>query len=110
MFAAILGTFKEQVYKTLILCVNFFGTLNIWVTLGSLACLYAIFMRSWEFRKIGSLFLTWLLLLIAYVRLDAFFVTAPFSPEGIEMAQMLLRVLSGILAAVIFVYHAAVAQ
>jgi len=75
-----------------------------------LACLYVVFMRTWEFRKIGSLFLTWAVLLIVYVRLEGLCVTSPFSPEGIEMAQMLLRITSGIVAALIFIYHAAVAQ
>ncbi len=110
MFAEILGGIQDQAYKTIVLCVEFFKALNIWAALGTLACLYIIFMRAWEWRKIGSLFLTWLLLLIAYVRLEAFFATAGFSPEGIEMAQMLLRVISGIIAAIVFLYHAAIAQ
>ncbi len=110
MFATVFGVIQEQIYSTIVLCVSFFKEINIWLTLGTLACLYIIFMRTWEFRKIGSFFTTWFLLLIAYVRLDALLVTAPFSPEGIEMAHMLLRVVSGILAVLIFIYHAAIAQ
>ena len=110
MFAAIIEGIQEQIYKTIVLCVDFFKGINVWATLGTLACLYIIFMRTWEWRKIGSLFLTWFLLMIAYVRLDALFTTAAFSPEGIDMAQMVLRILSGIIAATIFVYHAAIAQ
>ncbi len=110
MFADLLGGIQEQLYRTIVLFIEFFKGFNVWVALGTLACLYVIFMRTWEFRKIGSLFLTWFFLLIAYVRLDAFFGVAPFSPEGIDMAQMVLRIMSGIIAAIVFVYHAVVAQ
>ncbi|MGE5280610.1 MAG: hypothetical protein ACM3L6_07710 [Deltaproteobacteria bacterium] len=105
-----LEAIQEQTYRTAVLCVDFFKALNPWATLGAAVLLYVIFMRSWDFRKYVSLLIAWLLLLIAYVRLDAYFATAPFSPEGVEMAHMLNRVISGIVAAVIFLYHVVIAQ
>jgi|GEM_PF-2402415 len=110
MFDDIVAGIQEQAYKTIILCTEFFKSVNGWVALGTLACLYIIFMRTWEWRRIGSLFVTWLLLLITYVRLDAFFTSGIFSPEGADMGQMVLGIVSGIMAAVIFVYHAAIVQ
>jgi hypothetical protein len=110
MLTTIIGTIQDQIYKTIVLLGDFFKVINIWAVLGGLACLYVVFMRTWEFRKIGSLFITWAVLLLVYVRLEGLCVTSPFSPEGIEMAQMLLRITSGIVAALIFIYHAAVAQ
>jgi len=110
MFHDILMGIQDQIYKTMVLCVEFVKGFNVWVVLGTLICLYVVFMRTWEWRKIGSLFVTWLVCLIIYVRLDAFFAAAPFSPEGIDMAQMVLRIIGGIIATVVFIYHAAITQ
>jgi len=107
---SVINVIQEQIYKTIVLCVDFFKLFNIWIAIGTLAFLYFFVMRTWDFRKIFSLFITWFVLLIAYVRIEAFFLTAPFSPEGIEMAQILTRIISGIVAAIIFVYHIAIAQ
>jgi hypothetical protein len=100
---------KNQIYETSTLVIEFLKKINPIAAIVVLIALYVLFFRRWEFTKIFSLFATWFLLLIVYVRLNSFFANA-LAPDAAEISLAILRIVTGFIVAAIFLYHAMVAQ
>jgi hypothetical protein len=71
-----------------------------------IALLYLIGFRRWESKKTLSFLSVSFLALIAYVRLEAFFVSPALSPEGSQMALAILRITSVVIMVSVFLFHA----
>jgi hypothetical protein len=107
--ADIIFQIKNQIYETVVLSIAFFKKLN-YITVGAVVLALAVFFfRRWEFRRIISFFVSMLVLIIIYVRLEALFL-ASFSPDASSLGVIILRIVSAFIAGAIFLYHAAVVQ
>jgi hypothetical protein len=102
----LLLTIKGEVFQTIILCDAFLKKINWGPVLGMTALLYLIGFRRWESKKTLSFLVVSFLALIAYVRLDAFFISSALSPEGSLMALAILKVAAVIIMALVFLFHA----
>ena len=100
---------ENQIYETLVLCKNFFKEINLITFFLGLVFLYILFIRKWAFKKILSCFLTLFFLLIFYVRLAAY-LNAALDAETKTFVMPVLGTISVIIAAVVFIYHAAIKQ
>ena len=100
---------ENQIYETLVLCKNFFKEINLTTFFLVLAFLFILFIRKWAFKKILSCFLTLFFLLIFYVRLAGFLNTV-LDAETKTFVMPILGTISIIIAAVVFIYHAAIKQ
>jgi len=98
---------KNQVYETLTLCQEYVKNLNWSTILLVLALLYVFFLRKWELKKILSFILVILLFFILLVRIEAF-LTFTFGAEGSNITIGIGRTIFLIIAAVVFIYHAAI--
>lgn len=103
----ILFAAKEQIYETAILFISFFKKTG-WVPVLGCVALAATAMRRWETKTIASFLVVIFLALVAYVRLEAFFLSPTFSADGSDLAVSVLRIISVIIVTFIFFFHAAV--
>lgn len=101
---------KDQIYQTMTLTVEFYRKVPILPALVVLAVVFFVFFRRWETRKIISLFFTLFFLSLLFVRVENFFIHAPMSPEGSDMAVGITRIVTAIIAVIVFLYHASVSQ
>ncbi|MDD5018855.1 MAG: hypothetical protein PHH75_01605 [Candidatus Omnitrophica bacterium] len=100
---------KNHVYETVILLIDFFKGINLFVTAGILLALYLVVFRKWLFGKILSFCITILLLLVFYVRINHFLLTE-LAQDATSFTVGVFRTLSVIVAGAILLYYAAVKQ
>jgi MFS superfamily sulfate permease-like transporter len=100
---------KNQIYETIVLCQEYLKNLNWSTVLLVLALLFVFFLRKWELKKILSFFLVILLFFILLVRIEAFLVFT-FGAEGSNITVGIGRTIFLIIAAVVFIYHAAIKE
>ena len=100
---------ENQIYETLVLCKSFFKEINLTTFFLVLVFLFILFIRKWAFKKTLSCFLTLFFLLIFYVRLAAY-LNAVLDTETKTFVIPILGTISIIIAAVVFIYHAAIKQ
>lgn len=98
---------KNQIYETIILCKNFFSGFDIKILIASIAGFYFIFMRKWEIKKVFSFIFTLLLFFIILVRVEAY-LQQTFGAEGSNIGIGIVRIIFMIIAAVVYIYHAAI--
>ncbi|MFH0877598.1 MAG: hypothetical protein V1863_05175 [Candidatus Omnitrophota bacterium] len=100
---------KDQIYQTIVLMEKFLKTVH-WPQVGFIvATAFILVMRHWPLRKIFSFFLTCLIFLILLVRIEASIITR-FGQEGSTYGVLVGRFVYMALAAVIFIYHAAIKE
>lgn len=98
---------KNQIYETIILCKNFFNGFDMKILIVSIAGFYFIFMRKWEIKKVFSCIFTMLLFFIILVRIEAY-LQQTFGAEGSNIAIGIGRIIFLIIAAVVYIYRAAI--
>jgi hypothetical protein len=101
---------KDQIYQTIVLTIAFYQKIPVLPALVVLATVTFVFFRRWELRKVISLIVTLLVLSIIYARIENFFLHAAMSAEGADMAVSITRIITGIIAVLVFIYHASVSQ
>ncbi len=104
----ILIEINQQLCLTVTLIKNISKDINISTFFLSLALLYALFLHRWEFEKILSFFATIFLLFILFVRADFYLKMTLGTSDESALIFGLERVIFGIVAGVVFLYHAAI--
>lgn len=105
----IIFNIENYIYETLTLCKDFFKRINLTTFLLVLVFLFILFIRKWPFKKTFSCFLTLFLLFVFYVRLAAF-LNAALDTETKTFVLPIFGTICIIIAAVVFIYHAAIKQ
>jgi hypothetical protein len=100
---------QNQIRETIGLCMVFFKEINLPTALLVFLLLYIFIIRKWTFKKFLSCFLTMFFLLILYVRVAAFLNTA-LDPESKNLLLPIAQTVCLIIAAIVFIYHAAVKE
>ena len=98
---------KDQIYETLVLCQEYLKILNWTTVLMAFVFLFVFFIRKWELKKTFSFFLVILVLFVLLVRIEAFLMSS-FGAEGSSITVGIGRTIFLIIAAVVFIYHAAI--
>jgi|GEM_PF-958707 len=99
---------NQQLVLTVDLLKNFLKDVNMSTVFLSLILLYALFLHRWNFEKILSFLVVMFLLFVLFVRADFFLKTILGTSEEASMIFGLEHIVFGLVAGVIFLYHAAI--
>ncbi|MBI5872892.1 MAG: hypothetical protein HZB36_01955 [Candidatus Omnitrophica bacterium] len=106
---SIIFEIKDQLFYTITLAINFFKVINLSTFLLSLGLLYIVVLRKWALKKIGSFFLIIFLLFILMIRTEAYFTTT-FGADSSSVSIGVCRTVFLIIAALVFIYYAAIKE